>query len=65
MITNTFTTLWENLVEYGIATDEEIGLCVALQGRTVETLNSILYIRTGYNDWEQFEGDELLREDEE
>lgn len=46
--------IWETLVEYGIATDEEIGLVVALNGKSVRTLNDILYIRTGCRDLEQF-----------
>ena len=47
-------TLWEQMVEFGIATDEEIGLAIALCGRSMQTLNSVLYIRTGNRSWEQF-----------
>lgn len=50
--------LWDTLVEYGIATDDEIGLAIALMGRTTQTLNQVLYIRTGYRDIEQFLNEE-------
>jgi hypothetical protein len=46
--------MWTILVEYGIATDEEIGLVVALNGKSVRTLNDILYVRTGCRNLEQF-----------
>lgn len=46
-------TLWENMVDMGICTDEELGLAVALCGRTKQTLESVLYIRTGYCSMEQ------------
>lgn len=45
--------IWDNLTDLGIATDEEIGLAVALCGTSEETLNRILYIRTGYRTIEQ------------
>lgn len=46
--------IWDTLVELGIATTEEIGLAVALCGTTEETLNRVLYIRTGYQNIDQF-----------
>ena len=46
--------IWMILVEYGIATDEEIGLVVALNGKSARTLNDILYVRTGCRNLEQF-----------
>ena len=55
--------IWETMVELGVATDEEIGLVVALCGRTEETLNQVLYIRTGYHTIEQLIEEEF--EDEE
>ena len=51
--------MWDTMVELGIATNEEIGLAVALCGRTIQTLESVLYIRTGYRSIEQ-----MLEEDE-
>ena len=51
--------IWDMLTELGIATDEEIGLVTALNGRNEKVLNDILYVRTGYRNLEQmFEEDE-------
>lgn len=50
--------LWEYMTECGIATDEEIGLATALCGRSVETLESVLYIKTGYCSLEQIREEE-------
>ena len=33
--------MWEQMVDLGIATDEEIGLAIALCGRTTQTLESV------------------------
>ena len=46
--------LWDTMTEFGIATDEEIGLATALMGRNIETLESVLFIRTGYHSLSQF-----------
>ena len=46
--------LWNTMVELGIATDEEIGFVTALMGRNIGTLESILYVRTGYRNLSQF-----------
>lgn len=45
--------IWGTMVEMGVATNEELGLAVALCGRTEQTLNQVLYIRTGYRTIEQ------------
>ena len=42
------------LVEYGIATEEEILLVSKINGYNEETLNDILYVRTGNRSVEQF-----------
>ena len=42
------------LVEYGIATEEEIRLVTSINGYNEETLNDILYVRTGNRSVEQF-----------
>ena len=49
--------LWDNIVNYGIATDEEVRLVVDLLGYSIETLNNILFARTGYRNWEQYLGE--------
>lgn len=41
------------LIESEIATVEEIDLVLKINGHTLETLNDILYVRTGYRDIEQ------------
>lgn len=48
-----FLNMWETLVDLGIATDEELSLVTSLCGNTIETLNDVLYIRTGYRCMEQ------------
>lgn len=48
-------TLWTLLEVYGIATEEEIDLVTTINGYSEETLNDILYARTGYRTIEQFE----------
>lgn len=45
--------IWDNLVEEGIATSEELELACALCGTTERTPNQVLYIRTGYKSLEQ------------
>lgn len=47
-------TYWQNLVDYNIATDEEIRLVTSINGWSVDTLDDILYVRTAYRSWEQF-----------
>ena len=58
MMTDREMYIWETMVEFGIATDEELGLAVALMGKSEQTLNQVLYIRTGYRDIEQFLNEE-------
>jgi hypothetical protein len=45
---------YHSLVEYSIATEEEIDLVTAINGMNIETLNDILNVRTGYSDWDQY-----------
>ena len=45
--------IWEFLVEHDIATDEEISLVTDIAGYSVETLENIIYARTGLHDMEQ------------
>lgn len=41
------------IVENEIATQEEIELCGCVAGYSPETMNAIIYARTGYHDIEQ------------
>lgn len=45
---------WDNLIQYGIATEEELQLITDIDGFNEETFNNALYARTGYHNWEQF-----------
>lgn len=46
--------IYEQIVEQEIATTEEINLVTAINGMTEETLNDIIYARTGYHTLEQY-----------
>lgn len=61
MLTERENYVWDTLVDIGVATNEELGLATALCGRSEQTLNNVLYIRTGYRDIEQM-FDELNEE---
>ena len=49
-----FNTLWDNLLEFSFATEEELQLVTSINGSTIESLESVLYVRTGYRSWEQY-----------
>lgn len=50
----TFDEIWENILEYEIATSDELNLVCTGFGATVDNLNTVIYVRTGYRDMEQF-----------
>lgn len=63
MMTNEEMYLYDYMVETEIATAEELNLARNLvSGSWLEVLNSVLYIRTGYRDLDQYI--EALDEDE-
>ena len=45
------------LVDSGIATDGEIGLVTSITGYNTKSMESILYVRTGYRSFEQLDED--------
>lgn len=47
--------LWDYLIENSIATQEELELITSINGYSVETLNDVIYARTGYHDLEQLQ----------
>ena len=49
--------LWDYMVEQGIATDDELRLVTSINGMNIDTLNDVLYVRTGYRDIKQYKGD--------
>lgn len=46
---------WNYLTESGTATDEELALVTSGWGNTMETLETVLYVRTGYRGFDQVE----------
>lgn len=54
MTTNEMIT-YDQIVEYGIATADELNLARNLMAGTwTEVLNAVVYVRTGYRTFEQF-----------
>lgn len=47
--------VWKLLVDMEIATDEELQLVTSINGYNIDTLNDVIYVRTGYHDIEQLE----------
>ncbi len=50
---NNIDILFDELVDMMVATEEEIKLVTCINGYSEETLNNILYARTGYRNLEQ------------
>tara|TARA_R100001015_G_C4519415_1_gene88838 strand:- start:462 stop:650 length:189 start_codon:yes stop_codon:yes gene_type:complete len=50
---------YDYLVDYNVATEDEITLLFDINGRSIDTLNSILYARTGLRSLEQWRKIEL------
>ena len=44
---------------YGIATENELQLITDINGYDLETLEDVLYARTGYRSWDQYKESEL------
>ncbi len=51
--------IWEEIIEFGIATNEEIELITCINGYSLDTLNSIIYTRTGYRTIDQYKEYEI------
>ena len=47
--------LWDYLEETGIATKDELCLVCCINGTSLDTLESVLYARTGYRSLEQIQ----------
>ena len=50
-----YKEIYDYLIDYGIATEKEISLVCSINGTNEDSLNSILYSRTGYRSLEQLE----------
>ena len=53
-------TIWDAIIEYGIATEKELELITAINGYNDGTLNDVIFVRTGCRSIEQ-----LLEEEQE
>jgi len=47
--------LWDYLIDMGIATENELQLVTCINGDNLETLENVLFARTGYRTLEQLE----------
>jgi hypothetical protein len=47
--------MWDRIVDLNIATQEELELITSINGYNIESLNDVIYVRTGYRDIEQLE----------
>ena len=51
---NEIGRLWDNLIIYEIATENELQLITSINGYNLETLEDVLYCRTGYRSRDQY-----------
>lgn len=45
--------IWQYIIDNNIATEEELQLITSINGYNEETLNDVIYCRTGYRSVEQ------------
>lgn len=57
-----YNELWNLIVNNNIATDDELDLIQRINGWRLETLEDVLYVRTGYRDAQQYKECELNEE---
>lgn len=55
---NNVNELWDQIIESGIATPEELELITSINGYSMEALNDVIYARTGYHSMDQMNDDE-------
>lgn len=53
----TINEVWDLLIEYGVATQEELELVTCINGYNMDTMNSVLYARTGYRNINQLQNE--------
>lgn len=46
--------IYDSIIEFNIATEEEILLVSNINGTSIKTLNDIIYARTGYHSIEDY-----------
>ena len=54
-----YNELWNLIIDNNIATDDELDLIQRINGWRLETLEDVLYVRTGYRDAQQYKECEL------
>lgn len=52
---NEINELYDKIVAYGIATEQELNLITSINGYNLDTLNEVIYVRTGYLNIGQFD----------
>ena len=50
---NEINEVWNYIIETEIATEKELQLITNINGYNLESLNSVIYTRTGYHNLEQ------------
>jgi hypothetical protein len=55
---NNVNELWDQIIEQGIATEEELQLITDINGYNTEALNDVIYARTGYHSMDQLNDEE-------
>lgn len=50
----TVDEVWGLLIEYGVATPEELELVTDINGYSIDTMNDVIFARTSYRNIEQF-----------
>lgn len=48
--------IYNDLIEIGVATDSELDLITDINGFNIDTLNDVIYVRTGFRTYEQLMG---------
>ena len=52
------TILYNELIDRGLFTEDELQLVTAINGYNIDTLNDCLYCRYGYRSYDQMVGEE-------
>lgn len=50
--------MWSDIVECGIATDEELQLVTCINGYNEDALNDVVFVRTGYRELGSYLGED-------
>lgn len=58
METLTIEQTWNYIIEAIIATDDELKLITSINGYNIDTLNDVIYVRTGYRNIEQLKDEQ-------